>query len=894
MVRLIFLIGFLLLGETLIGQINFHLNQQGAIPIKPGSRKTVTGKVTYSGPAESMEISGAWDLPEGWQCIACPSKWTLEKGQSKLILLNLKSSPQSKAGHHPVVLNLKSLNFEVRDSVQFEVKAASKIHVYVRTGPNYGISGKKMMTIFELNNLGNIDELLFLSPQNGVLTSTSETSVELPVKDQKTIEVETLAPINLRQKETVVIRLEVLNAQKELIGEATHEVVVYPGPQKAQDLRRKLDGSFSLGALYQNQANESISTFQGALMIDGYIDSLETKNISIRMRGPNQYQNAGLGAYDEYYAKYGTDRFEVTIGDQSVSISPLTEQFRFGRGISVTKSLWHRWWAKAYFVKPRFFNAIEASYGTQLSWFKNPKQSVHFGFVQKEISKGIFESLISAQSNWVFTEKVKLSGELSSGKKGNDPVGHSAFAQLDYQPRSYLSMNGRVIWADSNFPGFYRNTINYSARVGAQVRKKLYVSGYFQSDQPSEVQDTIFGVSPEISQQQVSSNFALGEHFNLVGTVNRTITEDPQLQHQFNFEHQQALVELQWQRHLFQFSIGGELGKRFNLDSHNEKAPIHTSKAQFQSNFTIWRQFQVQLFTSYASQDDFAEESTDQFIVGGTLSYFNQKGTSIRIFAQNNYSLRSYYQDRDLLNLNISQVIKKKHRLSLSLRQSLLRSTKDAKDFGISLNYHWSFGIPLEKKQPTYTVNGRVNGVLDKPAILYLGNQAAFTNPDGTFEFGGLIAGNYPVHIEPQSLGIHQMVEETLPVWVNVGPEEIPNLEINVLEGASLKGKVMWASEVIIKDRFETGAIIIELVKGDQQILRSTSPDGLFEITPLKPGEWTLNLRHAEYGKKFKLQGRPIAIELQPGDQQMLEVFIVPVQRKIQFKSFGGLKQKKN
>ena len=877
------------IGST-FGQIRAVVRDTAVINVKPGSLKTISLSLVNESE-ETLSLYGELVMPQKWRCIGCPKALTLAPRQKKLLLLNIKVPSLALMGPYEISYQLKNSQSKVLLELlnfSFSVLEIEQFALWVEEGPTYALAGRSIQTKFAIKNEGNHQKSVSLEVKNGVLKGAGNDLLTLGPGQSQSFDVVSLFPNSIDRKEQLTIQVVAHLKDRENVAHANHDLVVYPSAESVTDNRRKLDGSLRISAVRQYSENQDQTIVQGELSITGALDSASEKQVELLLRGPNQFNQSGLTSYDEYYFGYQNRSFNAKIGDQSVGVSPLIEQFRFGRGVSLGFQKEH-WAVDGFAVKPRFLEGVRTTIGMQGRWLKTNKQWLQWNGLMKAFQNGN-AFLGGALGNWQFSERFQISGEWAVGLDQNRQIGQGAMFQIDSHPLKKVFVSGGLIWADQSFPGFYQHTTNLNALLSYNLSRSMVLVYSIQRDQQNVVQDSIFGLSPAIDQQQISLSAALGRSFRVSGQIGRVTTLDKQQLQRFHFMHSTGQINIQYVQPFFHCLLSGSLGVREDFLGE-ETLLQQTQQVGLQSQFRIGKRWDFSIFGSYANRDVYEVDGEEQLIGGIAATYSTVSGASARIYFQNTYSLREYFRDRDLLNLFLEQPINDQFHISLLARYAIIRRSIDQTDFGIMANGVWKFAVPVEPKGESYDVHGRLLGVINQEVLVYLGGRAVLTKPDGSFSFKHIARGNHQLLVDEQSLNLRQIVIDPLPLEVEVKDADPSYITIQIGEGSTLKGRVLWDPLLKPSQKSDLGVFIIILENGDQQIKRATTPDGLFEMTKLSSGVWKIRVMHPAFGKSFELKDPKATVELIPGKTELFDVVIVPKKRKIKFQSFSPIKK---
>jgi hypothetical protein len=93
--------------------------------------------------------------------------------------------------------------------------------------------------------------------------------------------------------------------------------------------------------------------------------------------------NALFGFEEEYRISYRSGQKELHIGDQGYGLSPLTELFRFGRGVEVGTG-WKDYLVNGYFMETHLEDPETKQVGTSATYSASELLDLKLNFLKKK------------------------------------------------------------------------------------------------------------------------------------------------------------------------------------------------------------------------------------------------------------------------------------------------------------------------------------------------------------------------------------------------------------------------------------------------------------------------------------------------------------------------------
>ncbi|MEJ2629282.1 MAG: carboxypeptidase-like regulatory domain-containing protein, partial [bacterium] len=265
------------------------------------------------------------------------------------------------------------------------------------------------------------------------------------------------------------------------------------------------------------------------------------------------------------------------------------------------------------------------------------------------------------------------------------------------------------------------------------------------------------------------------------------------------------------------------------------------------------------------------------------------------------------------------------HRISLQCRQTLLKNSVDKKETAIMFNYQAPFNIPIGLKTYVGSVSGHVYNMVTKEPlkniVVRLNNFSVVTDDKGKFKFPVLNPDKYLLSIDRATIGLDKLTVPDTPITLEVLPMEEKEIEINIVTGAAISGKInifkyigkedsLHNKPIIIENNqnsqrkyylvgegkdgsslYRNGGvpnIIVEIQNGDKVLRDITDGLGRFEFRELKPGTWRIKLYDDNLPPYHKFEKEVSNVELNPGENKEIQLRVFQIKRTIRFKNSGG------
>ncbi|NTU41980.1 MAG: hypothetical protein HGA78_02800 [Nitrospirales bacterium] len=781
------------------------------------------------------------------------------------------------------------------------VRSVSRIEMLREERPDSVIAGDGYTASVRVFNRGNAPRTVRLDveaiPAFPVMVSPP-VSVIGPNRSQVfEIQVKSDDGLRLRLDQILKVRVRDEGATDGVaVAEQTIVVQVIPRMTGDADPYHRLPARMSLIGIKDGDKTGVQVEFAGS----GNIDEAGTRWIDFLFRGPNTLQKGSFGQYDEYRFSYGTKAFDISVGDRPYSLSPLTELYRYGRGVEANIHA-GRFGTGAFFLQTRFDDPATRELGAYLQYNLSDSVGLRANILQKERDQTVFspeqkENVGSLQTKAQYGEKVKLDAEYG--------LSRSMAGAKDSDSAYRVNLNGRLsekIWyffeklhAGPRFGGFYNNIDMTNASVSFPVFPRLDANLQYRN--LKQRFDTLDPAQLEIPFNQ--RNYKTGISYSFPWKTTISLDYEDFAQRAFLPPSQSDFLERGW-----------ALGVRQEL----RKLTIHASGE-------IWRladrvkgsrKGNLERYSLYAffSPDErqsyglYAQVGNDRF--SGSANRTRTVGLSGQWRPSPKFVLTLDYRRNetedgqrrvfDIISTGLSWTLPNSH--ILNLRGQWL-TTHDIEDDGsyFLVSYTVPLGIPTAKKTSVGVLRGRVydSETAGHPplrkVVLNASGVYAVTDENGEYLFPSLKPGSYYLWVDKASLGFTKVTAGKLPLKIEVVGGAAATLDIAVVTAGSVSGVVVLSDGGVTKGLAQ---VLVEAKSGERAIRQLTDERGRFSFEELPPGKWTVKIDKDNLPRLHRLEKEAFEVELTPGGKEELEVKVVPRPRQIRILEEGEIREKK-
>ncbi len=852
--------------------------------LSPGSSNTIVFKLSNNNDQDVI-LNAKLKAPLNWRLFY--NKSIPIQGNSVAILpIGVRIPLATPPGFYQIFLELKNSDLNYNDTISVDTHVLKNIDIVVQLvdAPKISMSGKDILADFSIYNKSNSKRKIHLESSTGTINGTK--SLTLDMGETKVVNVFCTTDPELKRTLNQMIDLSVTSGPYQKI-EKTY-VTVIPSKNYKTDKYHRLPTEISAMYLYRNFGDYKYTGFQGNLFSSGSLDPENKHHLEIRARGPNQFDNSILGLYDEYYLNYNSDKIHLFIGDDTYSLTPLTEYGRYGTGVLAEYND-QSYELGFFYMQPRFFPDYKEELAGYINYNFDDENKVGLTFLQK-IPDGSDKpiNIYSAEYTINPLEYLEIDVEYSFGKL-DKKTGTGYSIELSNQTeKTYAS--AQIVDAGKNFPGYYNNTRYLNGNFQYVMNKNLKIFTNFHEDESNAQRDTLYGVSP-YSKYLVGGlafSYRLQDYLNLY--IGKRERKDRMPLQKFHYEENFSRISFVNNLYKFQTNINGELANTTNFITG---ASGESYKSSFTLRYKHSPKFIFSSFLQYYDTYRYSEDRSQEIIYGGETTLNFNSHINLNISFQNTHNIEDYYRDRSLFDLRFTKTIREKHKFEFLWSEALKQKQVDDRDTYIGLKYTFHFGIPLKKTKDLGSIRGRlINSGVKSIAnvILNLGGRIQVTDEDGLFIFSDIPPGDHYLYINNASLNFNDIATVKTPMIVTIEPDKLTDIQIELTKAGNISGSVLLDFEDLRSERLTSDIsdidnkdVIVELQLDNEFHRTIVNLNDKFQFTGLRPGNWTVRVYHNSLGNNFTIKNSEMIVNLKAGESTTININVIKKARRIRF-----------
>ncbi len=880
------------------------------ITIEPGKIVTATFQITNTS-GSSGEYNERISLPPDWRLvIPRPQTFTFGPSEQSTVLLTFLVPGKIVADTYTITYTVERIGqpgVAASQALAVTVNPLVRIEMLPIDVPDAIIAGEEYTATLRVTNRGNSNTNIYFSVASSPSydVSINPRKASFAPGESQNVSIDVITDDDTRRQLTNVLTIkadiEADGGERSTASEAV-KVKILPKISAEFDPYHRLRTDMKVTVAAERGGTGQQFEYSGK----GNLDEDGNRSINFLFRGPNMQDINPYGRRDEYSIQYEQDDLlNLNFGDRGYSLSPLTKMYTYGRGAEIGL-MPGKLNIMAHYVQNRWVED-DRQVGSSLQYYVLNTLSVKGNiFAQQLDAQKYNNSIYSLQSS--FRKYQWLNADVEYAYNLNDTensTGSSYQVLLNGRYGSRLSYDLNKTHADPTYFGYYKDidytTGRVTVRVYDQIQARVNFRNYASNLDLDNTKSTAnrenlikSGLTvPFSTVGYISADYEYFEKADKLTPSNYDFTEKTVILNG-GLSYKALNVRTGIERGIYD----NKLPSKGNLNRERYRAniifrPTSTSYYSFSSNIGNYK---------YSASND---RSKSAGIKG------NWK-LSDNLTVDLNYWKYNFGMGKDRVRDNVYATIdyttKHNHTVSLRAYYSQYRSRRDR---SVYLTYSIPINVPTSRIKSVGVLSGTVTD-LEKEGnppipdvIVILNGASAITNRRGEFVFPSLNPGKYFLRLDDKSIGLSRVPNVKTPLEINiVGGQKITR-DIGIITSGSIYGNVIlyeYGKQAVNPDStdFSMGTIqglsegelrvaggvenvLLELSSGDQIIKVLSGNDGSFSFKNIRPGSWSLRVYDDAIPPYHRIDRSARLIELEPGDDQEINVKIEPMQRRIQF-----------
>ncbi|MDP3013510.1 MAG: hypothetical protein Q8M92_04660, partial [Candidatus Subteraquimicrobiales bacterium] len=463
------------------------------------------------------------------------------------------------------------------------VRPVSRLQAKLLESPRYVIAGEEYRSYFLVTNLSNTESAVNIkinSGENIPYVIDAEKFVLAPGQSKTvTVTAKPDAKIAITLKHRLQLTAEAVeDGHTKAKAQSESIVEIIPRVSGVEQTYHTIPTEITLGYVSQDN-KERTSGLQAEIRGEGTLDEEGTQHVRFRFKGPDVQDRSPFGQRDEYSLSYWTKDYELHFGDRNYSLSWLTENYLYGRGLEGRLNLNDRLSFGSYHMKTRWLEPGTEETGVYVDYLINEKDKVGLNYLRKQT--GAKDSHItSLKGEFEPFKKTELELEYALGPGGAQK--DNAYLTSFHGCSDWLSYYLKLIHAGPDYPGYYKDLDFISGGVALPINKRLRLNASARRQKNNLDLDPLLGSAPLEKYYQLGLDYKLPTDTTLsFDWLNRN-RQDQMDSPQFDYRENTFRLGIGHSFKKLSLSTSAELGKTHDdLDNTTSDTERYTASARF-------------------------------------------------------------------------------------------------------------------------------------------------------------------------------------------------------------------------------------------------------------------------------------------------------------------------
>lgn len=823
------------------------------------------------------------ELPQGWHLATPDTPVLLLAHHAELRLLRVAVPREAMPGTYRLrytALDASSGAALASDSLLVAVQAVHRLSLQLLDAPEMVVAGQSYRASFVVRNGGNVTSRIGFRVASAYGWPAALDSAVVTLAPGRARAVSVTVRTNRAESRQRRHRLDVVaRASADTAVTATAFSLVDVIPHSGSGAPR----FHALPLELTVRATEPGDAVSGELRGSGTLTEGGNDQIDVLLRGPDR----GLGLFgeqDEYRATLTGDRYQLRLGDQNPTLSPLTQAGRSGFGGSGRLTLGpltaggfmlqdRRTYAYTHEIQRAGF--LETRIAGQSRLGVNYLQRQGFDAGELWTAHGVLAPSPAATLDVEYGAGTSAAGR--GAARSVQLAGTTRFASYSAQYRD----------ADRTFPGIVRGLVYEDGELALHPFGRLTLAGRF-IDRTTSL-PYLPGISGDQHYRSVRGSVAYGRY--LSAEFRRSWRDDSLILAPFAGSEDAVRIQSGVDAGPLGLFAAAELGRvRFGPDPTRHPFQQLFAQARLRPgahgslSIAVERHHGSTLLTPWPLD----------WLSAQLYAAVQLGGTGLRLGANARRYDGAPTRTYGVIDAEWDQKLLFGHRLTARARVMSFGGTPLPEESFVRIGYTIPLALPIGASRHSARVAGRiVDATSGRPipnALVRLGDHAQLSDRSGRFVFSGLAPDTYYVHVDRHNLAAGQITVGEDPLPVRVGTLQTRHIEVGLVRGAQLTGavristiaarRIAGAPKDELADSAAIPNVIVSLTGDSGATLRRiTDEQGRFAFSGVRPGRWTLRIPAEALPAHFRLQRDSLVFNVAPGDTLHAVLRVVPEHR---------------
>ncbi len=841
--------------------------------------------VIHNGTDEVQNYQLNIKVPQGWQLVQFSNDpIALEPGEDSFQIVGLKVSSKAVAGEYTIVAELKGAGTSVLHEMKISICSVFEFiaSVILEEEDSCLLCENRSNSPIAIEIQVATDPICPCSIEKSVLTIDAHESVRVR------FEVDIGASAD-EEKQFVLFKIFKEGTDQQLYQVSYSFDLVSPSYSEDDPFMR-IPSRMRWYALGENSTAVGVVEVSGC----GVYDEEKGRIIDYCFRLPTRSRNVIYSVDQRLYLNLSDPTWNLTLGDTSYSLTPLTQYYRYGRGAGFDLYSGEVSFG-AHYTQNTFSNDYDPLEScAYVEYSPTSWMSVSGNYLHKILEDNPTSNIVTVDSEIEFSRDVVLEVEVGNNFLNSSHDTCGLRGEVRGRVLNDAWFDCEKVYAGYDFLGYYQamnlfsSTVDFPVSTPALRANLSYTS--LRQNFASQDPDDAMTYSPRQKQgnMTLTYNFFNGMTFALNGMALKA--HEVGAVEEYNFDQK-------WIGANFLVVQGGyTFNSAISLGQQKDYLTGKTTHCLQRYYIYLGRELTDRLFASCFYEGghiDYFDVLPWRTTLGGSLRFRYQQCSWIDILAQHVRHRHSDYQ-LSQLSFNWHHEFYNHHSVDVSLQRFYYKHHYPSDSYFL-VSYSIPFGLKLFEKGDRGDLNGVVLDTWNQcpvpNAIVNLNGKQTRSDGQGKFCFPRTSVGTQTIKTDylPSQLTAKNPVPGEIQICKGKGNEITlectPSAVIEgglTLFGFSEESYFSEESQLLDLGGLSSVRVVIDLEHGKEIYTTLTDSNGRFKFAKLRPGSWRLYIDNERIPSLHYLSLNDLSIEVKPGETKKIECKVLPEKRVMQ------------
>lgn len=867
-----------------------------------------TAIVVSNSTGRTSHLIETISLPPTWQLLVPDTMPSLPSGETDIRILSFSIPVSTKPGRYMLVYSAtckEDTTIRTLCEIPVVVRSVLSVELTHEECPTRVLAGDRYQARYRVTNRSNTASRIHLVTKSTLGFEVQPPDLELNLQpgeiQRVTFSVITDRMISQKSPHQLTVGALIKDEAGDSVFTADKSIiVVIPRVRPKGDYYVRIPTRLATRFISDRNATALQVDWSGT----GYLDEKGDYKVDFLIRGPRGIERNIYGLRSEYSARVQSKYGEVQVGDVSYSLSPLTEQSRFARGIRSAVYI-GKGQVGGYYLKTTGTSPTYEQTALYAGYQVHPLFDLRLNFLKTAtpLSSNVWG--LASTVKPVHNMNIDVEYSLSSGNIPGTSLPNAGRVGVNGNFSGVVYRLEKV-YAQPGYGGRYHDEDNTWATLSKPVSKSITLR-----------------TSYRILKRNLDLNAARGsilrdKHYGF--GVNYAYSPNTLV----SLDYESGMRDNHWMLSKLKYSADVfRLTARQSFENVSLNATVERGHAdsefamavKSQERYGLWADYNPTSWQHYTASFQTGNVSLIGIPVRNRIFGFT---SDYKLGEKFSFALEYQRTDVDMHNsmvyhvasINLKYVLMKKHIFSLRIRSMSMENERVSKGTAVALSYEIPIGLPVGKKSSIGRLSGRIlDNTLPYQAglpdvILMMDDLTAVTDENGNYTFDGVKPGRHFLQVDESSIGVDRVTTSKLPMVVEIHGGKAEQVDCGITQGCTLRGNIAVfrtasgnSNEGILVESsaaeqdtnanpeliraYSLQGVYLEVIGAQDTIICSTNKRGDFVLENLRPGTWTVRPDPSSLPAFHQYGLKDYQVELRSGAEENLAISVVPQKRSV-------------